>query len=105
MSEQKVIGSIHLLEEERAVVCYEIGYSIHPRYRRLGYGIEAIKAVLDYSFEHTPIKMVTASVFEGNEKSMKMLEKLGFKYEGITHKAMHHCKEGAVNLVNYYIES
>ena len=49
--------------------------------------------------------MVTASVFEGNEKSMKMLEKLGFKYEGITHKAMYHCKEGAVNLVNYYIES
>lgn len=42
MSEQKVIGSIRLMEEERAVLCYEIGYLIHPNYRRLGYAYEAI---------------------------------------------------------------
>ncbi|MDU6855426.1 MAG: hypothetical protein ACLSH8_05425 [Zhenhengia sp.] len=31
--------------------------------------------------------MITTGVFQGNEKSMRLLNKLGFVKEGITHKA------------------
>lgn len=44
--------------------------------------------------------MMTASVIERNEKSIKMLEKIGFKYEG-----MIHYQDGLVNLINYYMEA
>lgn len=31
--------------------------------------------------------MITTGVFQGNEKSMRLLNKLGFVKEGITHEA------------------
>lgn len=40
--------------------------------------------------------MITTGVFQGNEKSMRLLNKLGFVKEGITHKA------GIVDRSNYY---
>lgn len=46
--------------------------------------------------------MITASVFQGNEKSMRLLNKLGFVKEGITHKAAKHCEAGIVDRSNYY---
>lgn len=100
----KVIGSLHLMEEDRAVVCYEIGYSIQKNYRRCGYGFEGISCFMAYCFETLGAKMITASVVEGNEKSISLLEKLGFKYEGMTYKGIHHCQKGPVNLLDYYIE-
>ena len=32
------------------------------------------------------------------------LKELGFTYEGIEHKAMHHAERGPTDLVRYYLE-
>lgn len=101
----KVVGLIHLSSiDNRAVDAYDIGYVVNKNYRKQGYGYEAISNIIDYCFNKLQIDMITASVFPWNKGSMNMLDKLGFIKEGITHKAAIHCKEGIVDMINYYIE-
>lgn len=57
----------------------EIGYWIHPLFRRRGYGSEAVKAVLDYA-EKKDIGPVYAKIRENNKSSRKLAEKLGFQF-------------------------
>lgn len=57
----------------------EIGYWIHPLFRRKGYGSEAVRAVLDYA-EKKNIGPVYAKIREDNESSRKLAQKLGFQF-------------------------
>lgn len=101
----KMIGIMHLTEiSERAVECYELGYDIHPAFRRKGYATEAIKAILGYCFNGLNIEMITATVYDWNKESMSLLNKLGFIQEGKIHKARKHYKYGVVDLVCFYKE-
>jgi [ribosomal protein S5]-alanine N-acetyltransferase len=61
----------------------EIGYEIHPSYWRKGYTSEAIKEVLRYSYLELELNRIGAVVYLENEASSKLLEKLGFKKEGV----------------------
>lgn len=99
----KVIGLIHLMKiEERAVSSYEIGYIINKNYRRKGYASEAVEKILQYCFEEENIEVITASVFETNVKSAKMLEKLGFIKTGGPPKSIKHCRDGLIDMIGYY---
>ena len=48
--------------------------------------------------------MLIAGAIEDNEASLKMLEQLGFTFEGRRHKAFWHPVKGAVDLLYYYKE-
>ncbi|MEH7177131.1 GNAT family N-acetyltransferase [Neobacillus vireti] len=61
----------------------EIGYEIHPSYWRKGYTTEAIKEVLRYSYLELELNRIGAVVYLENEASSNLLEKLGFKKEGV----------------------
>ena len=100
----KVIGMISLAEDERAVKCYELGFAINKSYRRRGYMYEALKALIDDFFANTDTEMFSASHFPYNTASKNLIKKLGFRYEGIAHKAMEHDELGAVDLICYYID-
>ena len=79
----KFIGTLGLnglqLKNKKA----EIGYEIHPLYWRKGYTSEAIKEVLRYSFLELELNRIGAVVYLENEASSNLLEKLGFKKEGV----------------------
>lgn len=55
-----------------------LGYWIGKRYWRMGYGTEAIGALVDYGFRAYPAERVGAGVFADNPASRGLLEKLGF---------------------------
>ena len=75
--EHKVVGLIHLFQVDNcAVWAYEIGYTY-----------EAVSYVMQQCFDEVQREMMPASVFQRNEKSMRLLNKLGFVKEGITHEA------------------
>lgn len=59
-----------------------IGFEIHPRYQRRGYGTDAVETLLDYLFFDVNLNRVGAEVYEYNRPSRKVLEKLGFTLEG-----------------------
>jgi len=80
---KKVIGSfgVHSLDEYRSSV--EIGYGLSPLYWGKGYFQESINIVLDYIFNDLHLHRVVARTFESNQASIKGLERVGFKAEGV----------------------
>jgi len=54
----------------------EIGYGIDPAYQNKGYTSEAVRALVDWAFQHPFCKAVTATEVE-NLASRRLLEKLG----------------------------
>lgn len=62
----------------------EIGYGlIQEADRRKGYMTEAIREVLNYGFTVMNLNRVEALIAPGNIASLKVIESMGFKQEGI----------------------
>lgn len=80
---QKVIGSCGFhnwyAEHERA----EIGYSLNEKYRGKGYMLEALKSVIDHGFNEMKLNRIEAFIKPDNAPSKRIIEKLGFKKEGV----------------------
>lgn len=102
--ENKAIGILNMMKADRAVPTYELGFSIHPGYQRQGYGYEAVSYVIREWFSRTDTQMFLAGHFPYNTASRKLIEKLGFHYEGRQHKALNHAVLGPVDLEYYYLE-
>lgn len=61
----------------------EIGYKLHPAYWKRGIAGEAIEAVLRYGYYHLQLERIEAIIDPLNLSSQKVLEKHGFKREGL----------------------
>lgn len=55
-----------------------------------GYGFEANKLLLDYSFFQLNLRKITSYVVEYNQASLKLFEKLGFLNEGVLKEHFYH---------------
>jgi RimJ/RimL family protein N-acetyltransferase len=60
----------------------ELGYWIGVPFWGNGYATEAARAVIGYGFEKLKLDRIFASHFKGNEKSGRVLQKIGMHYEG-----------------------
>lgn len=100
----KVIGTISLQEDDsRAVTAMEIGYGIHPAYRRRGIAFEALSALLALLRDGLGLPLVIAETLPENTASMGLLRKLGFQQEGLRHKAVwHDVLDRPVDMLSYY---
>jgi RimJ/RimL family protein N-acetyltransferase len=61
----------------------ELGYGVIPNERRKGYCTEAVQIAVDYLFLAKPIVRIQAHTNIKNAASQRVLEKAGFKKEGI----------------------
>ncbi|MCW8091999.1 GNAT family N-acetyltransferase [Alteromonas sp. ASW11-130] len=66
----------------------EIGYWLAKEYWRKGIASVAIRRMSEYVFSNTNIVRIFGSVFSGNEASMQLLLKSGFKQEAILENAI-----------------
>lgn len=64
-----------------------IGYALLPNERGKGYGSEAVQIMADYLFLTKNIVRIQAETHPENIASQKVLEKAGFKKEGIIRKS------------------
>lgn len=60
-----------------------LGYWIGPEFARQGYMSEAIRALVHYAFTTVDISRIEAATLPENAASRGLLEKTGFKYEGV----------------------
>ena len=65
----------------------EIGYFLIPNERGKGYCTEATQLVVDYLFLSKNVSRIQATTHTRNAASQKVLEKAGFKKEGILRKS------------------
>lgn len=61
----------------------DIGFAFLPEYTGKGYAFEAAKASLEYAKEKLQITTIVAMVMPENKASIKLLEKLGLKEQGL----------------------
>ena len=104
----KAIGSIglHLKGStdmtDRDDEC-ELGYWIGKPYWGQGLIPEAARELLRYAFEELGMRAVWCGYYDGNEKSKKVQEKLGFVYryttEGLEVTLMNEVRTGHTNLM------
>lgn len=64
----------------------ELGYWLSENYWGKGIMTEAIKLIIEFGFKQLKLVRIYADVFPFNKASMKVLEKNGFKLEGILRK-------------------
>ena len=60
-------------------------YSISPEHQRLGYASEAVRALVDYAFQHLQLKRVIATTTYDNVASVGVMRKLGMRIEKNPH--------------------
>ena len=104
----KAIGAIelklngHTDMTERDDEC-ELGYWIGKPFWGCGIMTEAAKEIIRHAFEDCGIQKIWVGYYEGNEKSKRVQEKCGFKFqwksENVDVPLMHEKRNGYVSLL------
>jgi len=66
----------------------ELFFWIGKKHQGNGYGLEAASGLLTYAFRTMKLHRVQAEAFADNERSKKLLQKLGFHKEGCLRKSI-----------------
>jgi ribosomal-protein-alanine N-acetyltransferase len=82
LADGRVIGSIRLQVADHEHRTADLGYSLHRRYWRQGYGSEAAAALVDLAFVTLGMHRVCATCDVRNAGSYGIMEKLGMRREG-----------------------
>lgn len=83
------IGSINLNRIDERNGTFSIGIIIDKQYRGKGYGTSAMNILLKYAFFERRLHKFNDYVLEGNEGSVKMMEKLGCIQEGVRRQVVY----------------
>jgi ribosomal-protein-alanine N-acetyltransferase len=76
------IGECDLSEIDRHHRRAELGFLFAREHWGKGYAEEVTRRAMKYGFEELGLERLWARVHAGNERSVRLLERLGFSYEG-----------------------
>jgi RimJ/RimL family protein N-acetyltransferase len=77
------IGNVNLHRFFESNRRCEVGYAIASAHQGRGYATEALAAVIEYGFRALDINRFEADINPANEASARVLERLGFRREGL----------------------
>ena len=77
------VGCCDLSEIDRWHHRAEVGFIVSKAFWGDGYAQEAMEAVVDHAAQAMKLRRLTARTHLGNFRSVKLLEKLGFRQEGL----------------------
>ncbi|MTH53169.1 GNAT family N-acetyltransferase [Bacillus mangrovi] len=83
--DSRLIGTIGYHNWSKIHKRAEIGYELHPDFWRMGFASEALHAAADFGFRTLGLHRIGATVRPENIASLKLLEKMGFRQEGLLH--------------------
>lgn len=86
---KKVIGSIgaHPDGKRKGVNSKMIGYVLSEDFWGMGLMSEAVRRVIRYLFDEEKLDVLSICHFPFNHRSRRVIEKCGFKYEGVLRNA------------------
>jgi ribosomal-protein-alanine N-acetyltransferase len=82
----KLAGTVALWNIDKEANRIEIGYELLPQHHGKGIMHEVVERVLDFAFTTLGFTTVEGWVQPGNERSIKLIEKLGFKRDAKAEK-------------------
>jgi RimJ/RimL family protein N-acetyltransferase len=80
---EDLIGTVSLFALDRGSRRAEIGYALASSAWGHGYAVEAVAAVVDHAFGELDLNRLEADLDPRNERSARLLERLGFRREGL----------------------
>jgi len=87
--DEKAIGGIGLtLGEDVEKISAEVGYWLGEKYWGMGITSSALNGIINYGFNNLGLKRIFAKPLEHNMASRRVLEKNGFKLEGILNQSV-----------------
>jgi RimJ/RimL family protein N-acetyltransferase len=82
-SDAALLGTCTLFSFHRANMRAEIGYCLHSAHWKQGYMGEALAALIEYAFSVLQLRRLEADVDPANASSLRILERMGFRREGL----------------------
>ena len=82
-SDHQLIGTCGYHKWDKRYFRAEIGYDLSPSFWGQGYMTEALRAVITNGFERMGLNRIEALVSIDNDLSVQLLQRLGFKQEGL----------------------
>ena len=79
----KIIGSCGFLNRSTKNYRAEVGFELSKEYWGKGIASEALEAVIKFGFDHYSFERIEALIEPANVPSQKLVEKQGFKREGL----------------------
>ena len=81
---ETLVGKLNFTGFERGPFqCCRLGYQISKKFEGKGYMTESLKAAIDYLFNELNFHRIEANYIVNNEKSGRLLKRLGFVEHGI----------------------
>ena len=78
-NQNRFIGLFSIIQPDYSKRTCEIGYWIAKRYRKKGYGEDAIEVIIDFAFKILKMKNIFAFADTNNKASTNLLKSIGFK--------------------------
>lgn len=85
----KMIGTCGFTRLNIEANSAEIGYVLNPDFWGHGIAPEAVVAVMRYGFSELRLHRIEARYMLGNDRSRRVMEKIGMQFEGIGRDSMH----------------
>jgi RimJ/RimL family protein N-acetyltransferase len=83
LSDDKLVGTTTLFALDGVQGRAEIGYSLDPKLQGQGMASEMLRTALSYGFDILRLRRIEADVDPRNTPSCRLLERLGFRLEGL----------------------
>ena len=96
----RLIGNIGIVNVNSRCHHATLAYFIHPDMWNQGIATEAGKVILDYAFSRLGLNRVGAVCMVDNAASRRVLDKLGFEFEGVARQEI--MKDGIYYDVAHY---
>ena len=81
-STDAIIGTCTLIHISAIHQRAEIGFALHQTQWGKGFGTETVRAILEFAFGTLKLHRIEADVDPRNDRSLHLLERLGFEREG-----------------------
>lgn len=92
LADGRIVGEIVLEDPTRCGSTYTVGFFVSPEYWGKGICTEALKQIVKFAFDELKIHKIHSDNDSDNPASGRVLEKAGFKKEGVFKE--HNFKEG-----------
>lgn len=95
-----VIGTISIVDVDYSGKIVTVGYTLSKKHQHKGYATEALTRLVRYLFDDLKVERVQAKVIPENVPSCRLLERVGFKKEGLIKKGAF-CRTNCVDVYIY----
>jgi len=86
---EKMIGTCGFTRFNFESNSAEVGYVLNPAFWGYGIAPEAVLTVMRFGFVNLGLHRIEAKYMIGNDRSRRVMEKLGMQFEGVARDSMH----------------